>query len=125
MDILDYGSDGNLVVSEDAVSSIAISAAKDIEGVVGFSNKATDVVNTIRNGSLKVAAPVRVTNDGDAIAINMYINVLPGKEIQPIATGVQKAVKEAVQNMTGKQVSKVNVIVVSIENKENEEGAEE
>ncbi|MCD7722374.1 MAG: Asp23/Gls24 family envelope stress response protein [Clostridiales bacterium] len=123
MDISKYDAGGGLVISEDAISAIAINAAKDVDGVAGFSNKATDVVSTIRSGSLKVMSPVRVVLEGDELLINIYINVLPGKKIQPIATDVQRVVKEAVQNMTGRLVLKVNVIVVSLEDeKETEDG---
>ena len=41
--------------------------------------------------------------------------MLPGKKIRQVAEEVQRAVKESVQNMTGKLVSKVNVIIAGLE----------
>ncbi len=123
MDISTYETGGSLVISEEAISAIAINAAKDVEGVAGFSNRATDLVNTIKNGSLKVMSPVRVAIEGDDLIINIYVNVLSGIKIQPVAAEVQKVVKEAVQSMTGKLVLKVNVIIVSLE--ETKETVEE
>lgn len=118
MEISKYTAKGGLVISEEAVSSIATNAAKDVDGVTGFYSRPADVVSTIKKGSLKVMSPVRVLQDGDDLDICIYINIAAGKKIQPIAEEVQRVVKEAVQNMTGKLVSKVNVIIASVENEE-------
>lgn len=111
---------GGVIISEEAVSSIVTNAAKDVNGVTGFSNKPDDVVSTIKKGSLKVMSPVRVFQDGDDLDISVYINIASGIKIQPVAEEVQRVVKEAVQNMTGKLVSKVNVIIASVEDDEPE-----
>lgn len=118
MEISKQTAKGSLVISEEAISSIVINATKDVDGVTGFSNKPVDVVTTIKSGSLKVMSPVRVTLDGDEIKIFVYINIAINAKIQPVAEKVQKVVKEAVQNMTGRLVSKVNVIIASVENEE-------
>ncbi|MDE5604264.1 MAG: Asp23/Gls24 family envelope stress response protein [Eubacterium sp.] len=120
MEISNHNSKGGLVISEDAISTIVTNAAGDVDGVVGFSNRPADVVSTIKKGSLKVTRPVRVVQEGDDIDISLYINIAVGKKIQPVAEEVQKAVKEAVQNMTSKLVSKVNVIIASVEEPQNE-----
>lgn len=120
MEISKQTPQGGVIISEEAVSSIVTNAAKDVNGVTGFSNKPDDVVSTIKNGSLKVMSPVRVFQDGDDLDISVYINIASGIKIQPVAEEVQRVVKEAVQNMTGKLVSKVNVIIASVEDHEPE-----
>lgn len=115
MGISTKSSMGDLVISEEVLSSIAVNAAKDVDGVSSFYNKPVDVVNTIKQGSLKVMSPVRIALDGDHFNISIYINIAPGKKFQTVATAVQNAVKESVQNMTGKLVNKVNVIVAGID----------
>ena len=60
-------------------------------------------------------SPVRVLADGEDLNISIYVNMLPGKKIRQVAEEVQRAVKESVQNMTGKLVSKVNVIIAGLE----------
>ena len=117
MEISKYSTKGDLIISEEAVSAIATNAAKDVDGVTGFSNRPADVVSTIKKGSLRVMSPVRIIQDGDNIDISIYINISSGEKIQPVAEEVQKVVKEAIQNMTGKYVSKVNVIIASLEDK--------
>lgn len=120
MEISKQTPQGGVIISEEAVSSIVTNAAKDVNGVTGFSNKPDDVVSTIKKGSLKVMSPVRVFQDGDDLDISVYINIASGIKIQPVAEEVQRVVKEAVQNMTGKLVSKVNVIITSVEDHEPE-----
>lgn len=120
MEISKQTPQGGVIISEEAVSSIVTNAAKDVNGVTGFSNKPDDVVSTIKKGSLKVMSPVRVFQDGDDLDISVYINIASGIKIQPVAEEVQRVVKEAVQNMTDKLVSKVNVIIASVEDHEPE-----
>ena len=120
MEISKQTPQGGVIISEEAVSTIVTNAAKDVNGVTGFSNKPDDVVSTIKKGSLKVMSPVRVFQDGDDLDISVYINIASGIKIQPVAEEVQRVVKEAVQNMTGKLVSKVNVIIASVEDDEPE-----
>ena len=108
MEINTSTSMGELVISEEVISAIATNAAKDVDGIAGFSNRPVDVVNTIKKGSLKVMSPVRVLADGEDLNISIYVNMLPGKKIRQVAEEVQ-------QNMTGKLVSKVNVIIAGLE----------
>ncbi len=91
---------------------------------MGFSNRPADVVSTIKKGSLKVMSPVRIIQDGDDLDISIYIIIANGKKIQPVAEDVQKVVKDAVQNMTGRLVSKVNVIIASVEDEKPQSSAE-
>lgn len=123
MEISKYNAKGGVIISEEAVSSIAINAAKDVDGITGFSNRAADVVSTIKKGSLKVMSPVRILQEGDELDISIYINIAIGKKIQPVAEEVQRVIKEAIQNMTGKLVSKVNVIIASVGEEEQKDSA--
>lgn len=124
MEISKYNSKGGLIISEEAITSIATNAARDVDGVVGFSNRPADVVSTIKKGRLKVMSPVRIIQDGDDLDISIYIIIANGKKIQPVAEDVQKVVKDAVQNMTGRLVSKVNVIIASVEDEKPQSSAE-
>ncbi len=118
MEISQSTSKGSLLISEEAISAIVVNAAKAVAGVTGFSNRPADVVDTIKKGSLKVMSPVRILQEGDDLNISVYIVIESGRKIQPVAEEVQRAVKESVQNMTGKLVSKVNVIIASVDNGE-------
>ncbi len=115
MEITRSNEKGNLIINEEAISSIAINAAKDVDGVSSFSSRPMDVVGTIKKGSLKVMRPVRITQDGEDMDISIYINLLPNKKIKTVSENVQHNVYEAILNMTGKEVSKVNVIIAGID----------
>ncbi len=119
MEVTSTNEKGNLVISEEVISSIAINAAKDVEGVGSFSNRPFDVFSTIKKGSLKVMSPVRISQNGDDINVSIYLNIEPNKKIKTVAQNVQQNVKESIQNMTGRLVSKVNVIIAGIEFDEN------
>lgn len=115
MEITKSNEKGNLIISEEALSSIAINATKDVDGVSSFSNRPMDVMGTIKKGSLKVMSPVRILQDGEKMDVSIYINLFPNKKIKPVSENVQHNVSEAIYNMTGKKVSKVNVIIAGID----------
>lgn len=60
--------------------------------------------------------------DGEAV-IDIYVNIYMGAKIGEAASAIQQKVKDAVQNMTGITVSKVNVHIsgVVIRQETNEE----
>ncbi len=124
MEITSSNPKGTLTISEEVLCAIATNAAKDVDGVSSFSNRPVDVVNTIKKGSLKVMSPVRIVQDGDDIDVSIYLNLEPNQKIQKVAQKVQHNVKEAVQNMTGKPVSHVNVVITGIDFKESESSDE-
>ena len=115
MEITTTNQKGSVTITDEVLSAIAMNAAKDVEGVSSFSNRPVDVVNTIKQGSLKVMKSVRILQDGEDIAVSIYLNLAPNQIVQPVAQAVQKNVKEAIQNMTGKLVTKVNVVITGID----------
>ena len=124
MEITKSNEKGNIIISEEAISSIAINAAKDVDGVSSFSNRPADVVNTIKKGSLKVMSPVRISQDGDKLDISIYINILPNKKIRTVCENIQNTVREAIENMTGNAVCKVNVVIAGIDFPESGDSTE-
>ena len=115
MEITLENNKGKAIISDEALCAIAINAAKDVDGVSSFSSKPIDVFSTIKQRSLKVMSPVRIIQDGSDISLNIYLNLQPDKVFKTVAKAVQKSVKEAVMNMTGTLVKKVNVIITGID----------
>lgn len=56
----------------------------------------------------------RVLNNDSETVLDVYINLKQGARIPDVAGEVQRSVKVAVQSMTGKPVTKVNVHVVGL-----------
>lgn len=102
-----------LTISEDVIASIAINAARDVDGVAGFSVKPANILKVISKTESNKHVNVQF-GDND-LKITIYIIVRPSYNIQNVANDVQKAVKSTVQNMTNKIVSKVNVTIGALE----------
>jgi len=107
-------STGGLVISDAVVAAIALNAAKEAEGVAGFAAAKPDVKNLLAPADSPLKS-VRVEAGDTGVTIHIYILVRDGAKIPQITAQVQKNVKSAVQNMTGKVVSKVNINIAGIE----------
>ena len=105
---------GGIFISNDVIASIAINAAKDVDGVSGFASK-TPGINSATNPKDGASKSVRVVSLDNEIKIQIYIRVKSGVNIQTVSMAIQRSIKNAVQGMTGKVVSKVNVSVQGID----------
>lgn len=105
---------GGIFISNDVIASIAINAAKDVDGVSGFASKTPGINSaaSTKDGALK---SVRVLSLDNEIKIQIFIRVKSGVNIQTVSMAIQRSIKNAVQGMTGKVVSKVNVSVQGID----------
>ena len=100
-----------IFISNDVIASIAANAAKDIEGVSGFAYKSVN-----RAGSASdISKAVRVVSQDNDVKIQIGIRVKNGVNLQTVSLNIQRSIKNAVQSMTGKVVSKVNVAVQGID----------
>lgn len=102
---------GGIFISNDVIASIAANAAKDVEGVSGFAYKSVN-----RAGSASdISKAVRVVSQDNDVKIQIGIRVKNGVNLQTVSLNIQRSIKNAVQSMTGKVVSKVNVAVQGID----------
>ena len=109
----DHGqSAGNLKISRDVLATIARYATMEIEGVASRASFTTN----IRGWLLKKqsAKPITIDLNDDIAAIDIHVNIKAGVNIPQTAEKIQSAVKEAVQNMTGIAVSRVNINIAGI-----------
>ncbi len=110
---------GNIVISPEVVEKIAKTAATDVTGVFDVVPRTQNFKSMIK--SRKVSKAVNCTiRDGQYI-IDIYLKVNEGVKLTELATKVQKNIKEAVQNMTGTVVTKINVHVCEVQFKSAEE----
>ena len=103
-----------LVISDDVIASVAMNAAKDINGVGKIVQRPKDIRSVVEifEGALKY---VEVSSNEKTYTLKIHITIKDGEKIPVVAAEVQKAVKNAVQGMTGCVVSKVNVCVADVE----------
>lgn len=104
---------GGLVISEDVIATIAINAAKDVDGVADMGLRPKDVYTSFKVNADNVKHVKVEISDYD-IKLHMYVILSAAAKIQDTCTAVQKAVKAAVQSMTGRVVTRVDVTVSGI-----------
>lgn len=106
--------DTNLNISEDVIGIIAGLAASEVEGIAGMTLGFVDGINQILGGNKKYSKGVKIELEGKRVTIDLYVNVKYGVRIPDIAWAAQNAVKSAVENMTGLDVTAVNINVQGI-----------
>lgn len=104
---------GGLIISEAVIADIAKNASKDIEGVSGFVSRPADIKGLFKKGS--PTGSVKVTERENELVLDVYITLKNGAKIPVVCEKVQKSIKEAVQNTTGRVISKVNINVAGID----------
>ena len=104
----------NLNISEDVIGIIAGLAASEVEGIAGMPLGFVDGINQILGGNKKYSKGVKIDLDGKKVTIDLFVNVTYGVRIPDIAWAAQNAVKTAVENMTGLDVTAVNINVQGI-----------
>ncbi|MBQ1203378.1 MAG: Asp23/Gls24 family envelope stress response protein [Clostridia bacterium] len=110
MDVNEFKTaEGSCIISEDVIASIACTAAVEIPGVAGMANRPVNIRGIMSTNA--AARSVRVLNTEDETVLDVYVNLKQGAKIQETAAQVQQAVKVAVQSMTGKPVTRINVHV--------------
>ena len=118
MDVNEFKpAEGSCIISEDVIASIACTAASEIAGVAGMAKRPTDLRGIVSNAS--VPKSVKVTNNEHETVLDLYVNLKQGAKIQETAAQIQQSVKSAVQSMTGKPVTRINVHVEGMVLEEN------
>ena len=122
---------GSIKISEEVIASIAITAALEIDGISFIASiavtaaleidgtakvhqklltSAKNIVGTVK--STQKGVSVVTTSEG--LDLTVQISVKNGYKIPDVALAVQNNVKEAVSNMTGLNVCRVNIIVSNV-----------
>lgn len=113
--------DTNLNISEDVIGIIAGLAASEVEGIAGMTLGFVDGINQILGGNKKYSKGVKIELDGKKVTIDLFVNVSYGVRIPDVAWAAQNSVKNAVETMTGLEVTAVNINVqgITFNKKEN------
>ena len=96
------------------IQNTALNAAKDVEGVSGFAARPRDLQALLHIGD-DMLKSVRVWVNENEIKLHLYLLLKGGTKIPAVSAQVQRAVKNAVQNMTGRVVTKVNISIVGVD----------
>ena len=104
---------GNVMISEDVVSTIVEHALADVEGVDSLSTKpGADIADLIGKNWGK-GMKIQIAED-NSINISCNIAVKYGHSVVEVAKNIQTVLTNAVESMAGVKVSSVNVNVCGI-----------
>ncbi len=103
--------EGRCIISEEVIATIASTAAVEVPGVAGMAPRTKDLRGLVGNSATRYVA---VVNNESETIVDLYINLKAGVRIPEVAGEVQRVVKDEVQSMTGRPVTKVNVHIAGI-----------
>ena len=111
--------ESSCIISEEVIATIAATAALEVPGVASMAKSMPELRNIVNTVAPKA---VTVINNESEMVLDVYVNLKIGVRIPDVAGEVQRQVKAAVQSMTGKPVTKINVHVMGLvlEDKETE-----
>ena len=96
---------GQVRIADDVIEIIAELALNDIEGIYSAAS---------RKGRKNQAKSIEVQVVDEQVVCNIEMFVSMNVKIPVVAEKVQSKVKAAIENMTGLQVSEVNVKIVGL-----------
>lgn len=105
---------GTVQIADEVVAIIAGLAATEVEGVASMNGNITnELVGKLGMKSLSKGVKVDVLDN--VVCVDLNLNLEYGYNIPEICQTVQEKVKTAIENMTGLQVSDVNISIASVE----------
>ena len=108
---------GNVMISEDVISTIVANAVAEVEGVVGLSVKpGADMMELISKKAWGKSLKVSIGED-DVVYIDCNLIIAYGQSVVNVAKAVQESVTGALESMAGITVACVNVNVSGIDRK--------
>lgn len=104
---------GSLRISRDVIATITSFATKEIDGVADLAPFTSNISGWLMKK--QTAKSIVITLTDDVAIIDIHVILKYGSKIPEVSERIQVAVKEAVQNMTGIAVAKVNIYIAGIE----------
>jgi uncharacterized alkaline shock family protein YloU len=105
---------GTIKISEEVIATIAYTAACEVDGVAKVHPKMiTNAKNFINNLRPSIKG-ISISTTPEGIELALQLTIKNGYKIPDVATKVQDNVSDAIQNMTGLKVNKVNIIITNI-----------
>jgi uncharacterized alkaline shock family protein YloU len=104
---------GEVQIASEVVTAIAGISAAEVEGIQATAGGG---INDIAGkfGMKNHSKGVKVEIDGDKVELDVAVNVRFGYSIPRVSAKVQDKVSQAINSMTGLEVTKVNVRVAGI-----------
>lgn len=112
--IYDDQSIGKVQIADEVVAIIAGLAATEVKGVASMAGNITnELVGKL--GMKNLSKGVKVDVLEEVVCVDLKLNLEYGYNIPDTCKKVQEKVKAAIENMTGLEVSDVNISIASVE----------
>lgn len=108
---------GTIRISDEAIGVIAALAGLEVAGVVSMAHGAVDGIAELLGVKPPHGRGVKVEVSEDEVYIELNLVVEFGVDIPVVCQKVQDRVQEAVEDMTGLTVARVNVSVQGVKMK--------
>lgn len=105
---------GEVKIADEVIAIIAGLAATEVEGVGSMAGNITNELVS-RLGMKNLSKGVRVEVSAGVVSVDLALNISYGYSIPEVSGKVQDKVKTAIENMTGLEVSIVNVRIAAVD----------
>ena len=111
--IQDLGGIGEVQIADEVVAIIAGLAATEVDGVASMAGNITNELVS-KLGVKNLSKGVKITVLEGVVTVDLTLNIEFGKNILEVSKKVQDKVKSSIENMTGLEVSDVNVAIAGV-----------
>ena len=119
-----FENQGKIICNKNILFSIVSLATKEINGVVGLSKKSTNIVaRTLQNEDF-TGIKIKYNTNG-MIIVDVYIDVYNNISAPDLCFKVQENIKNNILSMADIKTAKVNVHIVDVVVKKDEEEDED
>lgn len=108
------GNLGEVKIADEVVAIIAGLAATEVEGVGSMAGNITNELVS-KLGMKNLSKGIRVEVLEGTVNVDVALNISYGYSIPEVSAKVQDRVKNAIENMTGLEVSVVNIRIASVD----------
>lgn len=105
---------GSVKIADEVVAIIAGLAATEVKGVSSMGGNITnELVGKL--GMKNLSKGIRVTVSPEDVKVDLTINIAYGYNIPEVSEAVSERVKNAIETMTGLNVSEINIRIADVE----------
>ena len=108
---LDSKSMGEVKIADDVVASIAVLAAREVEGFDDMTGNTTRLMNAVKANRPK---GIRVDVVNNMVRVDLVARLKYGYNVRETSAKLQEKIKSAIENMTGLDVTHVNIRIAGV-----------
>lgn len=110
---------GTVQIADEVVAIIAGLAATEVEGVASMAGNITnELVGKLGMKNLSKGVKVEVMEG--VVSVDLALNIKYGYSIPATSEKAQEKVKSAIENMTGLEVSDINISIAGVDMEQSE-----